>query len=167
MEATDSLDTLAQVAITLAGFSGLAAAIRARPFEAWFPRERFTFLTIFVFSLGALLFALIPSALHYFRLSEDTIWRLASFLMLLYIGGAVCGTLIANQRLNRAGHPRSRPTVWTVGFIVGAAGAVLQCLNTTGLLIGVGPGPYYISVVAMIGLAAMNFVVFLIFQDER
>ncbi len=167
MEATDSLDTLAEVAITLAGFSGLAAAIRARPFEAWFPRERFTFLTIFVFSLGALLFALIPSALHYFRLSDDNVWRLASFLLLLYIGGVASGSLIADQRLKRAGHPRIRPTVWTVGLIVGAMVAVLQYLNTTELIIGVGPGPYYISVVALIGLAAISFVTFLILPRDQ
>ena len=167
MEAIESLDTLAEVAITLAGFSGLAAAIRGRPFEVWVPRERFTFWMLFVFSLGALLFALIPSALHHFRLSDDTVWRLASLLMLLFIGGAGYGTLIADQRLNRAGHARKLPIFFFVGWAPVVAGAVLLSLNVTGLLVGVGPGPYYVSVVGMIGLGAMNFVGFLIFPHQE
>lgn len=167
MEATDSLNTIAEVAIALAGFSGLAAVFRSQPFQAWAPRERFAFWLIFVCSLGALFFALIPSAFHYFGLSERVTWRSASLLMLLWIAGVLVAAVIADRRMNRTGHPRAWPFSWRVGAPTAFLAAILQFMNAIGLVITPGPGPYYVALIAMLALGAMNFILLLMFPHDR
>jgi hypothetical protein len=88
------LDTIAQVAIGLAGFSGVFVALTQRGgFE---PADRFRLQFLLFASMGALFLALLPSALFARSWSDETAWRVLGWgttafttLGLTFIAGAV------------------------------------------------------------------------------
>ena len=86
--------------------------------------------------------------------------------MLFGVAMGFAGTPIANRRMNRAGYPIARRWAWNVAVPAMLAVAVLQCMNAADAVIASGPGAYYVSVVVMIGLAAMNFLQFISFPHD-
>ena len=64
MTGEESLYNLAEIAIALAGFSGLVAVFRSERLGSWLPRERFLFWLLLAGALGTLFLALFPITLH-------------------------------------------------------------------------------------------------------
>src|SRR6266480_3099671 len=84
---------IAQIAVTLAGFSGLVLAIRGAPPTTWHPRDVWSLSWMFGTSLGALFIALLPLLLGSFRLPDGLVWTVASLVMGLFmivLGLIVC-----------------------------------------------------------------------------
>ncbi len=76
MEGSDALAVLAEVAIGLAGFSGMVVAIRRRePAHSW---ETFRAVVLLVTAFWALMLALLPFAIHAFGVGGPNLWRLSS-----------------------------------------------------------------------------------------
>ncbi len=76
MEGSDALAVLAEVAIGLAGFSGIVIAIRRR--EPAHPWETFRAVVLLGTAFCALFLALLPFAIHAFGVSGPNVWRIAS-----------------------------------------------------------------------------------------
>ena len=79
----DTLMTCAELALVLAGFSGIIVVL-SRSGTRWDPHERLRVTGILVVAFGSLLFALAPVALSYLQVEPDTIWRASSALMATY-----------------------------------------------------------------------------------
>ena len=75
------LYTLAQVAITFAGFSGVVVAFRSRGAEAWSPTELRVLWFFFTDSFLVLFLALLPVALALANWPADAIWGLCNALL--------------------------------------------------------------------------------------
>jgi peptidoglycan/LPS O-acetylase OafA/YrhL len=159
----ESLYNIADLAISLAGFSGLVAVFRSGSLDDWLPRERFMFWLLLIAALGALFFALLPVALHHYRLREPLVWSISSLLLGIYLGGAIGGAVFAHVRMSRAGHPTSRPTAWLVFPPLGAGFSVSLLLNCAGLGFDRGAGPYYGGLVCLLFTGALMFVFLLTF----
>ena len=75
------LDTLANVAITLAAFSGVVVVFRVRGSQKWSPTE----LRVLWFLIGdcflVVFLALLPPPLELFDWSPDTLWGFCSALL--------------------------------------------------------------------------------------
>ena len=76
---TGGLDTIAEISVALAGFSGLAAAFRKRQFSEWTRRERLALWQILNWSVYTLFFALIPSAVLNLDIAQEAICRSRRF----------------------------------------------------------------------------------------
>ena len=72
------LYTLAQVATTLAGFSGLVVVFRVRGAQAWSRAELRTFWFLLGDSFLVLFFSLIPLPLALVNCSQDALWGLCN-----------------------------------------------------------------------------------------
>jgi hypothetical protein len=72
---------ISQIAVTLAGFSGLVVAIRGAPPTDWHPRDIWSLSWMFGTSLGALFMALLPLLLASFALRDGLLWTLADLVM--------------------------------------------------------------------------------------
>src|SRR6476469_664744 len=59
---------IAQIAVALAGFSGLVVATRGASPSGWSTRDTWSLAGMFGASIGALLLALLPSLLFFLRL---------------------------------------------------------------------------------------------------
>jgi len=74
MDQLGSFETLAEIALGLAGFSGVVVAVSDRPVQ----HERsdsLRILSLLTLSLGGLVLALLPSGLALAEVSWATIWR--------------------------------------------------------------------------------------------
>jgi hypothetical protein len=94
MDPGDALLTVGELALGLAGFSGIVAAFRTRT-GPWHPADAFRLTSLLLVSLGTFFLALIPLALSQFALSYEVVWRVSSGLMALFIG--VAGFIILRK----------------------------------------------------------------------
>src|SRR3977135_670043 len=100
------LYTLAQVAITFAGFSGVVVAFRLRGAEAWSPTELRTLWLLLGDSFLVLFFSLLPLPLALANWSPDALWGLCNALLGTWF---IVGDLLAlrGERRDRALHQRT------------------------------------------------------------
>ena len=81
MTADSFLSTAAEVAIGLAGFAGIIAAVRQRGLSSWPLRHRVLIRTLFGACAAAVTFALLPSLLVEARIPTDLVWRVGSGML--------------------------------------------------------------------------------------
>ncbi len=103
MSEAEPLLTLAEIAVTLAGFSGLVAAFRSRSLDEWHPRDLLILWLILGLGGLAMLFALLPLPLFQAGLSASAVWRAVSLVFLVFLLAAIAGALTASHRVAQAG----------------------------------------------------------------
>jgi len=77
----DALSTLAEVAIAIAGFSGIVSVFGRRSLGQWSAAERTRLLGLLIISFTALLFCVVPFVLLSIPIPESTCWRSLSLLL--------------------------------------------------------------------------------------
>ena len=139
-----SFDTIAEVSVALAGFSGLAAAFRTRRMRDWAEWERIWFWYILSWSFGSLLFSLLPAVLGGLGLVPSVVWSLSSLLLALFILASVGFGARRGSQLHRLGvlHPRWGTTA--VALLPALSAATLLVCSVAG--VGVSPSGVYRSV---------------------
>lgn len=86
MQGSDVLLTMAEVGVTVAGFSGLVVAFGRRSGEDIPPIQVFRLLTLAESTAWVLLLALLPFLLHHLSVAPETIWRaLGGFMAVGYL----------------------------------------------------------------------------------
>lgn len=158
-----SFGTLAELSVTLAGFSGLIAALRHRPMSQWHPRVRLNFVLALIYSFGGLLFALLPSMLHDLGL-HDWVAQNALFL----ISGVLFAGFSAREdrRLNRAGFLKRARHTWIVAWALGATALLVVTFGLFGIANQSAAGAYHFVVCVIVALAALSFVAVLQYPDD-
>src|SRR5262245_22554638 len=78
------LYTLAEVSVTLAGFSGVVVAFRVSGIHAWSPTELRVLWLLIGDSFLVLLFSLLPIPLVLANWSQDAIWSFCNVLLGLW-----------------------------------------------------------------------------------
>jgi hypothetical protein len=81
MEGGDELSVLAEIAVALAGFSGIVVAVQSR--ERAHPWDTYRAAALLITGFAMLVAALLPSAIHSFGLAGPSLWRLSSALCAL------------------------------------------------------------------------------------
>jgi hypothetical protein len=162
MEGIVELDTLAELSLTLAGFSALLAVFRGGDIHSWNPRARLGFWLIITYSLGALFFSLLPSILRDVGASS---WESPILALLIFLTAIGVVILRRNLQLVSAGVPAPNQTIWVLGTVV-----VLATVATLGWsLVGGLGGPsyrlYHLGVVVCLLLACLCFVNVLRFRE--
>jgi hypothetical protein len=83
VKGAEILTTIAQLAVAVTGFSGIAIAFNRHPGRLS-DVEAFRVLILFANSLAAIFLSLIPFAFFYLDWSESTVWRMASASCVLF-----------------------------------------------------------------------------------
>jgi len=162
MLTADLLIAIAQVAVALAGFSGLIAAIRTAAPDGWHPRDIWSLSWMLGASIGALILALLPLWLALFGWSEDFVYRISSAFAFFYIGTFVCVMAWTGRRLTLRGHPPRVPVFpAAIALLLGAAAAV-AAVGAVGGLHGAVVPAYVGSLIALLVASALVLAVFLI-----
>ena len=152
MAEAESLLTLAEIAVTLAGFSGLVGVFRTRSLDQWNPRDLLILWLILGLGGLAMVFALLPLPLFQAGLSAPVVWRATSLVFLVSLTAAIAAALIANDRLSRAGLPSRTPRVNRAATWMGILCASVLAANGLSL----AHGWIYSSVLIL--LLALSFV---------
>lgn len=124
METTGSayLYTLAQIAITFAGFTALFMMLRQTFGGTTTKYDLFVTRNYLFFSFLVVIGALLPSLLAAFNIAQDLIWRLSSLAVAIPIGVFVVTYPMRRKSLIGTGFPLR---VWPMQLIFASAAAVL------------------------------------------
>jgi len=157
MDAFESLRSIAEIAATLIGFSGLIFVFRARDVTELEPRDLAGLAQILGAGSIALAFALLPLPLAYVDMAEDVRWRLMSGALAAVLLVAAWIFRSVSARLTRTGHPERTPTLNRSIFATLLVLAALLVAAASGDL----PGPpIYLFVLIVCLLLCLVFVIF-------
>ena len=153
----------AEIAVALAGFSGLIVAIRATAAEGWHPRDIWSLSWMMGASVGVLFLALLPLWLSGFDLATPAAYRVSAIVASVYCGGLLILMPTIGRVLTRRGYPRRVPffpaamvTILTIGLAAVAAvaaGAVPPARYH---------GVYAGGLIALLLVASLALAVFLV-----
>jgi hypothetical protein len=162
MEHEEFLVGIAQVAVTLAGFSGLVIAIRGAPSSEWHARDIWSLSWMFGTSFGALFLSLLPVVLGSFRLSDDLVWRISNAVMSIFVICFTVPMLIWGYQLTKAGHPPRVRFFPSIARLLLLASGIFGVAQTLGFFPNAGTGFFITSLMACLLVSAFSLVVFLI-----
>jgi hypothetical protein len=165
MGPSDTLSTVAEIALGLAGFTGVLVVLGRQPGRLS-PTGAFRLIVLLVGSLSALFLALIPLVLHDSGLSGFVLWRVSSLVMAGSILSSV-GFLVPRIRAFQRGESEAyNPSI----LVVISTGAVLvfvaQILNASGVLWSPGQGAYSLGLLFFLAAGVVQFVRILFVPSE-
>jgi hypothetical protein len=153
----DSLQTIAEISIGLAGFSGLIVALRKNPGPLT-DVQKYRLKILFAMTFGAMFLSLLPDLLLNFQVSDDRIWFNSSAAMFVYSLFFVIWLILGARRVAKVA-----PEIfdWVV-FSSLTAGhltvLLLQLAVVMGLIEGRAPGAYSLGLIWYLIHAAQQFV---------
>ena len=130
MQASDELLTLAELAIALAGFSGVVVAFGQRGEVTVLDRWRFA--ALLSISMSAAVLAFLPAVLNLLGISGSFLWRTSSAV---YLFVAVLHASFFSSRLLRTSQEVDAPVsrkFLVASFLLAALHIFLQLLNVLG-----------------------------------
>jgi hypothetical protein len=158
------LNTLAEVAITLAGFSGVAVVFRLRGAHSWSPTELRVLWLLIGDSFLVLFFSLLPFPLALANWSHDALWGLCNALLGSWF---IIGDVLAlrGERRDRLAQqlvtvPVITPILYVMSIGALAMGIALW-LSALNLLVARGQAVYVLGLIALLAFAAVEFLFFI------
>ena len=163
MEASDELLTIAELAIGLAGFSGVVAAFTHR--GGFGPTDRYRFVGLFSQALTVSLLAFVPFGFHHAGQVGEVIWRGSSAVAVLLW---VLNAWLIGSRLPEFSPEEALPRLVTGAFLA------LPIVNLLFQLANVGGWPlapsalfYLCGLVLWLGIAALFFAVLVLYRKTE
>jgi hypothetical protein len=155
MDASEALSTAAQVAVTIAGFTGVVIAVAAGPIHQWSHAQLFRLKMLVATSVSPLIWSLVGLSLLATDLRPPTVWTWCSGLasVMLVIGWSTAVRNFAQldmQALGRGGHL----TFYSASGI-GLAALALQVYNIGALH---AFWPFFAMVTIAMALSSFQFV---------
>ncbi len=158
MSPQDLLLTYAEVAVALAGFSGIVAAFRQNR-DAPSPFDVNSVRFVLEVSLTAILFSVVPGVLQAFSIPESAAFRIAAFaltgaLLVLYVTQARRRQRVADQHGFAPRAIRGRPLLLTIYL------AITGGLALSGLSGVATAGAYLVANGMLLVAAGIEFLAF-------
>lgn len=153
MEGSDVLQTTAEVAIALTGFTGIVVALggRGAPLLSGFALVRFKILL--VASLAALTFSLLPIFWHHLGASASTTWAISSAIAAVFL----VPIAISDARSFRT-YAREMPAFERrAAPLIGVLGTTLFVSQLVNALVLQSFGPYLAVPLWFVGFSAFSF----------
>jgi hypothetical protein len=157
--AGDPLLTTAEVAITLAGFTGIVAVLGQRGRGDWRPEEQLRLVMLLASSFAALLFAMLPIALGSLGLTEAGSWTISSTLLAVSIAAAHPAVVYFLRFLPAEAVEAEFPRrLGLFVLVVSLMVALLLALNAVGYGFEQQFGPYFVGLMWLLALSAVQFI---------
>lgn len=166
----DVLYLLAEVAVAIAGFSGLVVVLPLRDSQAWSPIEARMLRFLIGDSLLVLFFALLPVLLALADVSADAIWGVCSALLGTWflVGNfwMLRGELRDRALEQTISNPVIAPIRYSIYVLALVMGIVLW-LGALGLLVPRGQAVYVLGLMLLLAFAAVEFLFFIELLVQR
>lgn len=164
------LYTLAEVAVTLAGFSGVVVVFRLRGAQAWSPTELRILWLLIGDSFLVLFFALLPIPLALANWPYDTLWGFCNGLLGSWF---IVGDLLVlrGERRDRAAQrlitvPVITPILYII-LIVALAMGIALWLSVWNLIVPRGQAVYVLGLIVLLAFAAVEFLFFIGLMSQQ
>ncbi len=157
MDAGSTLETIAQIAVALTGFAGIAGALAGEKLSPANPEIWLTFWAMISSSLGVLFAALFPFLPYLLGASDNITWATSSACILAF---TACNLAFFMPRILRAQRDGTLPIV--LGFVVPLNVSPLlvlvsQLLNVLGVGLRQSAGGFLVGLYLLLLIAALNF----------
>lgn len=152
----ESFTTLTEFAVAIAGFSGIAIAIRARNGTVS-ALTHFRNRNLLNFSIGAAFGSILPPLVHHLGASGVSIWTYSSALFAGIAVFLVVAPFRGRVPLNASEREATSWPIWIVSVVGTSIAAVTQILNSIGFFGTPGPGPMYAGIVWILAMATIQF----------
>ena len=153
----ESLSTIAEIGIGLAGFAGIIFAIgyQSHPLD---PLDRMRVIGMLSGSLGVTLTATLPLVLADICVAEQTLWRTSSAAFAAYMLTCLLYVLHGSRSLSRLARSQLHPGVWI--FVV--CGSLVFALALVGNALGwpgaPSAGPYLAGLYFLLLYSSIQFL---------
>ena len=166
MDAFESLRSLSEVAVALAGFTGIVAVLGQRAGGQWSPLEWLRLRMLLETSLAVVFLSLLPELFHELEALERLTWRLADGIQALIHAGGIVLLYLRFQKLDPSEWPSEER--WLTIALVPASVAIvsLQGLAAFGALASYGFFLFLLGLIYLLGIAALHFVLLLVPDHE-
>lgn len=160
MEQIDALVYIAELALGIAGFSGVVVALGTRP-GVWPMVDRLRLATLLVSGLGALFLVLIAMMLLMLNIGDTFVWRISSCLMALLL--LVMLTTIVPRAWSITRETTGMKSAYSVAVfipsvIVGVVTALFQSANAIGSFENDAFGILFGGLVVLLIVSGTQFV---------
>ena len=148
MAESETLPSLAEIAITIAGFSAIVVVFKQRDSGEWLPDDAHRFHGMLSHAMFAAFFCLFPSLISVFTADQSLIWSIASSAL----GVQLFANCIIIFRLPSGGWPARLSLLLSLGAFA------LQVLNVTAVYFSHEFRPYLGGVLLHVFQAGALFV---------
>jgi len=157
MQITEITPTLAELAVSLAGFSAVIVALRPQPIASWSAFDRFNFRMLLQVAALTIFFSIFPFG-TLTLLDDPLAWQAAAlaygFVHLADLASFVLNMPPAARRLNRI--------ATRIGFVIAIAQIALAFLGTTSAI----QTMYLATLVWHLGISCLGFVSLVYFAED-
>jgi hypothetical protein len=161
VDAAGTLETMSEIGISIAGFSGIVGALageRLRPShpDVWIP-----FSVMISSSLGLVFSALFPFLPYHIGVPENVVWAASSALVSVV---AACNMAFFLPRIWRGQRDGTVPKTLVFDVSVQVSSVLVlvsQVLNTLGIGLSRNAGGFLIGLYLILLIAGLNFAFFL------
>jgi len=153
----EALSIVAQVAVGLAGFAGVAVLLGRGPGN-WHPVDAVRIRGLLYAAFGALFASLTPIAVSLGGATEAVSVRCGSIavLVVIFLWARTLGRVI--RRLDDESRAVFHPGVAIVILSISIVAAFAQIANIFGIVGTAGPGVFFLGLLLLLGYAAFGFV---------
>jgi len=161
----ESLTTIAEIGIALAGFSGLVVVLRrnAGPLNEI---EKYRMSVLLATAFGAMFLALLPAALQQLDLADDILWRTSSAFLATFSFAFILGWVLSSRRFFHVAREIFSVPAFSLMAIGHLINVGLQLSVTLGLWGDASPGVYLLGLVWLLAHASQQFVRMLFIQPR-
>ena len=165
MSEHETLTSVAEFAIALAGFSGIVVALGKQP-GRWAPADRYRLLNVLIFAFGAGFMAYVPMGLAHAGLAGSHLWRVSSGLFLCFaVPGAIL-MFVRTRALPEDVRSLVNPLVRLISYTTSAVGILAQVLNLLGLGLEPQFSVYFLGLVLLLLNGSIQFTRILFVRPE-
>ena len=161
-----SLYTIAEVGVTLAGFSGLAIAFRRHDLSSLSLPEFVALFYLITNCLLVVLFSLLPIPLLLWGLSESTVWSVCNPLMAAWFFGGIVAAFYFRRRQPgefwRVSAPAWFDNIQWSSLAVAAAMGIVLLLSAADVFVARGQAPYVLGLLLLLVFSGIQFAYFVI-----
>ena len=157
MSEQETLTSIVEFSIALAGFSGIVVAL-GKQAGRWDPADRFRMLNILIIAFGAAFMAYVPMGLAHAGLSGSLLWRLSSGMLASFLTIILVFAILRMRSQPAEIRRLLNPTLRRL-LVGGTAFVVLTQLAN---IVGLGFQPcfvlYFAALVWLLIAAALQFI---------
>ncbi len=158
MDAQSTLETIAEIAVTLAGFAGVAGALAGEKLRPANPMIWLSFWVMISSSVGILFCALFPFLPYHLGASEPVAWAVSSGVVTIVTACNLAFFMPRILRAKRDGSLRAIPAFAIPLDLISLVVLASQVFNALGIGLGQSAGGFLIGLYFLLLTAALNFV---------
>ncbi len=160
MPEAETLRVIAELAIAIAGFSGVVVVLRRQAVGSW---EVGRLWMLLVQAVGAALFAFVPLLLEMAGLSASVNWRFSNGALGLFNIGVVAGVVVTTRASRHYEFVGWRVLVGLC--VIHISIGLCSVFHALGGLPSIGAFLYSLSLVWLLAMACLNFML-LVLRDQ-